>query len=174
MMKTIKDVYANHQELPYIAPKYAEELLEKPIPKRNMERTAEGLLPGHIIMLWRIQFGTYRTDSPHHKYFYTTYGIDAQKELDWLMKTGYVGLESPTESLRHLSATQIKSFLKARDVKGLSKFKRSELDQCLLETVTESELAALFSVRGYFLTTKGQKILAAHPEIVAKHPKKKL
>ena len=86
MSRGITEVYGEHAEMPFISPKYESELLQKPIAKRQMERTEEGFLPGHIILLWRIQFGTYTKRSSHHKYFYTTYGIDAQKELEEIKK----------------------------------------------------------------------------------------
>lgn len=172
-MKTIAEIYADHQEMPYLAPQHLDELLLKPIAKRQMVRTSDGFLPGHIIMLWRIQFGSYRTDSPHHKYFYTTYGIDAQKELDWLIAEGYVALEGATEAIRHLSGPQLKALLKEREVKGLSKLKRQDLDQLILDLVEEQDLEELTQVRAYLLTAKGQAVLAAHPDIVEKHPQKK-
>lgn len=125
-MKTVNEVYSEHAEIPFIAPKYEAELLHKPIAKRQMQRTEEGLLPGHIILLWRIQFGSYTTTSPHHKYFYTTYGIDAQKELDSLIRQGHVRINTAFDSLHLLSAFDVKGFLKAKEVKGLSKMKRAD------------------------------------------------
>ncbi|MGT2907030.1 hypothetical protein [Streptococcus dentiloxodontae] len=172
-MKTIDNVYAQHAEKPFILPKYEEELLTKPIAKRQMERTAEGLLPGHIIMLWRIQFGTYLTSSSHHKYFYTTYGIDAEKELRFLIEQGYVKVDSAVESLKHLAAPKLKAFLKAKGVSGLSKMKRSDLDEAMLAVYTEEELSQLFQLRSYAITQKGRTILEKYPEIIAKHPQKK-
>ncbi|SUN48506.1 Uncharacterised protein [Streptococcus dysgalactiae subsp. dysgalactiae] len=172
-MKTIKEVYQNHAEMPYIAPAYQEELLRKPIPKRNMERTKEGLLPGHIVMLWRIQFGTYTTANSHHKYFYTTYGIDAQTELDWLISQGYVQKDSARESLRHLPASRLKDFLGQKAVKGLSKIKRDELDQAVLSHFSEEELSILVDLRGYRLLPKGEEALGANANIVDRHPQKK-
>lgn len=172
IMKTIKEIYQEHTEMPYIAPKYEEELLRKPIPKRNMIRTVEGLLPGHIIMLWRIQFGTFTTASVYHKYFYTTYGIDAEKELSWLIEQGFVKIDTAFDSLRHLPASKIKDFLKSKGLAGLSKMKRADLDQSIADNYSEEELGQLFDLRGYAITQKGQDILEAHPEIIAKHPQK--
>lgn len=173
MEKSFKDIYKDHAEMPYIAPQYEMELMKKPIAKRQMERTTEGFLPGHIILLWRISFGTFLTTSFRHKYFYTTYGIDADKELDMLIEAGYVRIETAFESLRHLPAGELKDFLKAKDVIGLSKMKRSDLDGKMAELYREDELANLFELRSYALTEKGQALLAAHPEIVDKHPQKK-
>lgn len=172
-MKTLKEVYGDHAEMPFVLPKYEAELLRKPIAKRQMERTAEGLLPGHIILLWRIQFGTYTTKSPHHKYFYTTYGIDAQKELEELIARGYVSINSAFDSINLVTAPDVKDFLKTKEVKGLSKMKRSDLDAALKRYITEEELATLFDERSYALTQAGEDLLGKYPEIVAKHPQKK-
>lgn len=173
MMRTLDDIYRDYPEYPYIAPQFAEELRRKPLAKRQMERTPDGFLPGHIIMLWRIQFGTYFTTSPHHKYFYTTYGIDAEKEVRWLVAEGFVRIASAFESVKHLSAMDLKDFLTQKGVKGLSKMKRIDLDVKLLECYTEEELATLFDLRQYVLTEAGETLLAKHPEIIAKHPQKK-
>ncbi|WP_212768357.1 hypothetical protein, partial [Larkinella sp. C7] len=78
--------------------------------------------------------------SPLHKYFYTTYGIDAQKELDWLIEAGYVRLMTAQESLQYLRAGQIKDFLKSKEVKGLSKMKRADLDQSMAQVYSEAGL----------------------------------
>ena len=77
------------------------------------------------------------------------------------------------ESLRHLSAGQVKLFLGTKAIKGLSKLKRQELDQVLLANFSQAELEDLFSVRGYLLTDKGKELLERHPDIIDKHPKKK-
>lgn len=173
MENRFKDLYKDHAEMPYIAPQYETELFKKPIAKRQMERTVEGFLPGHIILLWRISFGTFLTNTFRHKYFYTTYGIDADQELDMLIEAGYVRIETAFESLRHLPAGDLKDFLKAKEVTGLSKMKRSDLDGKMAELYSEEELSGLFDLRSYALTEKGQSLLEAHPEIVDKHPKKK-
>ena len=94
----------------------------------------------YSILLWRVHFGTYTTESPLHKYFYTTYGIDAQKELDWLIEAGYVRLMTAQESLQYLRAGQIKDFLKSKEVKGLSKMKRADLDQSMAQVYSEAGL----------------------------------
>ncbi|KHD45384.1 hypothetical protein ACVRZD_06850 [Streptococcus hongkongensis] len=172
-MKTIKEVYRNHQEMPFVLPKYEKELCQKPIPKRNMIRTKEGLLPGHIIMIWRIHFGTYTTENPHHKYFYTTYGIDAEKELSWLIANNYVAIDTAFMSLPHLSALQLKEFLKEKGVVGLSKMKRQELEEQIASVYDESSLGKCFDLRSYRILPKGQAILDKYPEIIGKHPQKK-
>ncbi len=49
--------------------------LTKNIPMRNQIATPEGWLPGDIILLWRIHFGTFLTNSVYPRYFESTYGI---------------------------------------------------------------------------------------------------
>ena len=173
MSRGITEVYGEHAEMPFISPKYESELLQKPIAKRQMERTEEGFLPGHIILLWRIQFGTYTTRSSHHKYFYTTYGIDAQKELEELISKGYVHINSAFESINLISAPIMKKFLKIKGVQRLSKMKRIDLEEALKKYFTEEELGNLFDERSYSLTQRGKDLLANYPDIVAKHPQKK-
>lgn len=172
-MTTLAEIYAQHEEMPRVPEQYLDEILTKPIAKRQMVRTVEGLLPGHIILLWRIQFGSYTNQSPHHKYFATTYGIVAEDEVVWLMDQGYVVLEDVKTALRHIPATQLKNWLKEKGIKGLSKMKRVDLDQAVFAHFTEEELVERYQVRAYLLTEKGERILANHPEIVAKHPQKK-
>lgn len=162
-----------HLVEPYIHPDYAEELSRKPIAKRQLTLTEEGLLPGHIIWLWRISFGSYTNQMKPHKYFYTTYGIDAEKELSALIEKGLVREESAFESLRHLSAVKLKEFLKEKGVTGLSKYKRPDLDRLMTESFSEEDLANQFEVRGYVLTESGDRLLKKYPDIIAKHPQKK-
>lgn len=172
-MKTIKEIYQHHSEMPYIAPKYEQELRQKTIAKRQMQRTKEDYLPGHIILLWRIQFGTYTTKSQHHKYFYTTYGIDAQAALERLVADGLVNIDTAFESLKLLSVLTLKERLKEEGFKGLSNMKRAELVAAIQDTYTEETLAKTFDERSYSLTQAGRKVLDSHPDIIAKHPQKK-
>ncbi|MFS1663988.1 hypothetical protein [Streptococcus sp. zg-JUN1979] len=174
-MTIFNDLYHDYPEMPYISKdRDLEEIRLSPkVPKRNMQRTQEGLLPGHIILLWRINFGTFTTETPFSKYFEYSYGIEAQKELDHLITEGYVVIDSAQDSLAHLPASRLKVFLKERGLKGLSKMKRSDVDKAIKQSFSEEELGRLFSIRGLSLTIKGQKALTNHPEIIAKHPQKK-
>lgn len=69
-MTTISEIlekfYADHEVKPYISPERdlkAWLLDPKPVSKRNMELLQDGLLAGDIILSWRIQFGTFTTES---------------------------------------------------------------------------------------------------------------
>ena len=92
-MTTIADVmekfYADHEVKPFISPERDLEawLLDpKPVSKRNMELLRDGLLAGDIILLWRIHFGTFTTETWFPKYFEYSYGIHASEHLKGLSK----------------------------------------------------------------------------------------
>ena len=139
-----------------------------------MELLADDLLAGDIILLWRIQFGTFTTETRFPKYFEYTYGIDAPKHLKTLVEKGYTVIETAFDSLDHLNSTMKKNILKKKGVTGLSKMKASDLNQALHEHFSEEELASHFSIRGYKLTPKGEQALKDHQAIIDRHPKKNL
>ena len=174
-MQTIQELYKDYPEIPYISSK--RDLLEvnttPKVPKRNMIRTKEGVLPGHIILLWRIHFGTFTTETPFSKYFEYSYGVNGADALSFVIEEGDAVVESAFDSLDHIPATRLKQILKEKGVKGLSKMKRSDVDATLKELLSEEELGAYFSVRGLCLTPKGEELIASYPEIIAKHPQKK-
>lgn len=175
--KRIEEMYKDHEVKPYISPErdLAAWLLEaKPVPKRNMIRLEEGLLAGDIILLWRVNFGTFTTTTPYSKYFEYIYGINGPAHMEKLLSDGYVYLESAFDSLDHITSTAKKNILKAEGVTGLSKMKAADLDTALKDHLTEEKLAPYFSVRGYALTEKGRAALENHPEVIGKHPKKKM
>ncbi|HEM4146965.1 TPA: hypothetical protein U2C98_000876 [Streptococcus suis] len=173
----IEEMYKDHEVKPYISPErdLATWLLEaKPVPKRNMIRLEEGLLAGDIILLWRVNFGTFTTTTPYSKYFEYIYGINGPAHMEKLLADGYVYLESAFDSLDHITSTAKKNILKAESVTGLSKMKAADLDTALRDHLTEEKLAPYFAVRGYALTEKGRAALDNHPEVIDKHPKKKM
>ncbi|HEM3642093.1 TPA: hypothetical protein U1C36_001226 [Streptococcus suis] len=173
----IEEMYKDHEVKPYISPErdLAAWLLEaKPVPKRNMIRLEEGLLAGDIILLWRVNFGTFTTTTPYSKYFEYIYGINGPAHMEKLLAEGYVYLESAFDSLDHITSTAKKNILKAEGVTGLSKMKAADLDTALKDRLTEEKLAPYFAVRGYALTEKGRAALDNHPEVIDKHPKKKM
>ncbi|MGT2666953.1 hypothetical protein ACVRYP_06545 [Streptococcus rifensis] len=168
--------YDDYPVKPYISPErdLAEETLGfKPVPRRNMEPLEDGLLAGDIILLWRIAFGTFTTDSVMPKYLEYTYGIDGQTHLKKLETEGYILKETAVDSLDHITATVKKTILKDSGVSGLSKYRSAELDDLIKTHLTEVALASYFDIRGYGLTGKGQKALANHQAVVDRHPKKK-
>ena len=180
-MTTISDVmekyYADHEVKPYISPERDLEawLLDpKSVSKRNMELLQDGLLAGDIILLWRINFGTFTTESWFPKYFEYTYGIHAPEHLRALVDKGYTFIESAFDSLDHMNATMKKAILKKKGVAGLSNMKAADLNQALADLFTEEELAEQFAIRGYQLSEKGKQALKDYQAIIDRHPKKNL
>ncbi|CYX76360.1 Uncharacterised protein [Streptococcus suis] len=94
--------------------------------------------------------------------------------MEQLIADGYAYVESAFDSLDHITSTAKKNILKAEGVTGLSKMKAADLDTTLNDHLTEEKLAPYFTVRGYALTEKGRAALDNHPEVLAKHPMKKM
>lgn len=174
-------LYADHDEVPYISDtrdlkawldqvKIGSESL---VPKRNTVRLDDDLLPGHIILLWRINFGTFTTDSVFPKYFEYDYGIDAKQALTGVQEKGYARKLTAQESLTHQNAAQLKQLLKSKHVSGFSKLKKTELMTTVSEVYSEEELRSLVDLRGFELTEAGKELLHKYAAIVDKHPKKK-
>jgi len=176
-LEKVREIYINHNELPYISPeRNLEQWLKKAnitssekVPKRNMERTEEGLLPGDIILLWRISLGTYTTLPDFPKYFEYDYGINAPLHLEQLVKEGYAYLQSPKESLPLINKADLKIILAEKELKAPTKFKKDELVEYVKNQFTEDELELLVDVRGYRLTEKGEKALKNNSFVVDKH-----
>lgn len=181
----IAEYYGAYPEMPFIS-EYRDidvwldevELSKsKLVPKRNMERTAENLLAGDIIILWRINFGTFTTESMkpkmYPKYFEYSYGIDAPKHLDILVAEGYASLDDAYSSLEHSTTVYLKKLLKDKAVKGISKMKKDDVHNAIKENYSQEELAELLEVKGYSLTEKGRLALENNEAIIDKHPKKK-
>ena len=177
-MNTILETfYKDHQVKPFISSERdldAWLLNSKLVPKRNMELLTDDLLAGDIILLWRIQFGTFTTETWFPKYFEYTYGIDAPKHLKTLLEKGYAVIETAFDSLDYLNATMKKNILKSKGIMELSKMKATDLDQALHDHFSEEELSNCFSIRGYKLTPKGGQALKDHQAIIDRHPKKNL
>ena len=177
MNTSLEKIYKDHQIKPYISPNRDIEtwlLNPKPVPKRNMELLEDNLLAGDIILLWRINFGTFTTETWFPKYFEYTYGIDAPKNLETLVEKGYALVETAFDSLDHLNGTMKKNILKKKGITGLSKNEGCRPESSSSCPFSEEELAGHFSIRGYRLTPKGEQSLKDHQAIIDRHPKKNL
>lgn len=181
-LRKVQEIYKEHNEMPYISPeRNLEQWLKKAnvsssekVPKRNMERTEEVLLPGDIILLWRISLDTYTTLPDFPKYFEYDYGIDAPEHLKQLAEEGYVYLQSAIESLPLFNVPGLKMILTEKGLKTPSKLKKDELIEYVKNQFTEEELDPLVEIRGYRLTENGKHTLDNNSFVVDKHPKKNL
>ena len=185
----VEHLYRNHRSLPYISPKrdlaaWLEEVelsSSKLVPKWALEPVANielygGYLyevtAGDIILLWRISFNTFTTQSWFPKYFEHTYGIDAAFDLQMLAEAGLIEIESATDSLDLVIAPALCKALKDAGVNGLSNAKKADLMRLAREHLSPTQLEDAAPARSYKLTTAGRTLLDAHPEVVAKHLKK--
>lgn len=168
-------VYDDYPVRPYIASeRVPERETGKPVPRRNMQPLAGGLLAGDIILLWRIAFGTFTSETWFPKYLEYIYGINGPEHLASLLRAGYARTETAFESLDHLNGAQKRALLKQKGVPGLSAMKAGALDEALRACFTEAELASCFSVRGIALTDKGKRALEDNRAVIDRHPKKSL
>lgn len=115
-----RQYYVGYPELPYIHPErdLSTEVPRKLVSEYNMTRLNNGLLPGDIILLWRVSFGTFTTHSWFPKYFEYTYGINAEQSIKELVENDYVEVETAFQSLNHLNAAQVKKSCKKKILKG--------------------------------------------------------
>lgn len=171
----VHPVYEGYPEQPYISPKRDLAAWEKTpekfpydvVSKVQMTRLPEGILPGHVVMLWRVHFGTFSNDSVIPRYFEYRYGVDAREVLATLQEKGYIELCSARDSLYLLNAEVLKRILKAHGLPTSGK--KADLLQRAAEGVSEDELAADFDERAYRITPEGSKVLARYDDIIQKH-----
>ncbi|MCZ0716886.1 hypothetical protein [Aerococcus kribbianus] len=181
-LKAYKEIYADYEEIPYLSkhrdlPLWLETVAEERqyiVSKSQMVRFSDGLLPGHIILLWRVGFNTLSNQSILPLYFEYNYGINPYLELDHLLADNYVAKLSVHENLDWHKASQLKQLLKEKKVKGLSKAKKADLVALAKAHFTDAELDEKLTICGFRLTDKGKSALKAHQDVVDKHPKKKL
>lgn len=171
-------VYANYPEQPYISKdRDIKDWLKNPekypyakVERQQMVRLKEGLLPGDIIMLWRIGFNNFSTESQIPAYFEYRYGVDANASIQLLLKLKVATKNTARESLDLLSIPLLKKILKANNLKA-SGLKQQLLDRA--NQLSDSVLDASFDIRRYQITEKGKKLLKKYESIILKHGVKK-
>lgn len=91
--------YAGYPEVPYISEDRPQEWLQRAsafpeqtiIPKAMMKRYADGLLPGHVYMLyWLKKY----TEKKVPAYFEYKYGVNFEREVSFLLESGYLDSEN--------------------------------------------------------------------------------
>ena len=91
--------YADYPEIPYVSNERQADWIEKAqrfpkqsvIPKSTMKRFSDGLLPGHIYMLYWLKKYTNKTVPSYFEY---KYGIDFEKEKNYLYGEGYLDIDN--------------------------------------------------------------------------------
>lgn len=167
--------YQDYPEQPFIAPDrdlddwlaHPENYPYGPVERRQMIRLPEGVLPGDIILLWRIHFDNFTTASVIPAYFEYRYGVDAATSFATLERLGYARMGTPAETLDILTISQLKKILATRQLP--LKGKRAELLTRAHEHFAEAELVPLLPFRKYKITPAGSALLSKYGDIVKKH-----
>lgn len=175
MKKAIHPIYKDYPEQPYISPERDLELwVNQPelfpygiIEKKNMIRIPEGLLPGDIIMLWRIGFDNFTNTTVIPQYFEYKYGIDSDESIATLIKLGYVEEGNAVETLDLLSMVVLKRMLKENSLPVGGK--KDDLLKRVLDNIPEEELEKMFTLRKYKITTSGRDLLKKYDDVIQKH-----
>lgn len=174
MKKITHPIYSDYPEQPYISPnrdlKEWEERPEKfpykKVEKRQMIKTDEGLFPGDIVMLWRINFGNFTNDSTIPEYFEYRYGVNSDESIKRLTEKGFIELGNVAETIDLLNMTILKRILKSE---GLSTGgKKEELVDRTLE-IPNKRLEELIELRRYKITKKGSEVLKLRDDIIQRH-----
>lgn len=172
----INKVYKDYPEMPYInEARDIEDWIENPhkypyskVEKKQMVRLDEGLLPGDVVLLWRIGFNNFTNETHIPDYFEYRYGVNAYNSLQLLMDKGYVVEWGVIESMDLIGAAQLKSVLKKYNLKLSGK--KDDLIQRIIHEISETELEKEIKTRKYLITEDGQKVLDKYTdEIIKKH-----
>lgn len=177
----IAALYADYPEMPFISKHRDVQLWLDAVvkdtgylvPKRHMERLAGNVLPGDVIVLWRVQFGTVTNETIMPQYFEYNYGIDAYQSIQDLIAKGYVRIRDDDENLTLHRLPELKAMLKTKFIKIPAGAKKQALIDLIKTHFTAAELADHLHIQGYQITPAGEQLLETHAAVVAKHPKKK-
>lgn len=150
----IRCFYSDYPEKPYISPDRPKKWIEQAnmfpkqsiIPKSIMTRYADGLLPGHVYMLfWLKKY----TNKKVPAYFEYKYGIDFEREKVFLAENGFLNAENkPTakgESAikRHYKIIENhRSEKPDRSIEGISKQIIKSRNEMLKDGISEYEYIA--------------------------------
>ncbi len=175
MGKIIHSIYKEYPEQPYISPdRDLKAWVNTPenfpygiVEKKQMQRLPEGILPGHVVMLWRIHFNNFTNQTLIPQYFEYRYGVDSDECIATLTKLGYIKICGARQSLDVLNMVVLKRILQASGLPTSGK--KEELLKRILENIPEEQLASQVSLRKYEITPIGQAILDKYDDIIQKH-----
>ncbi len=179
LKKVTHPVYKDYPEQPYISPyrdlklweKYPERFPYGIVDKKQMQRLAEGILPGHVVLLWRIHLTTFTNQSVIPQYFEYRYGVDSKECVQTLQKLGFAQICSAKESLDALNMIVLKRILQSNGLE--TKGKKGELLQRIQDNLSEQRLAELFPLRKYKTTSAGEELISKYDSIIKKHGPKR-
>lgn len=174
--ESIQKIYRNYPEMPYIDPdrdfKYwlwQVGRYNTVVPIQHMQRLDEGLLPGHIILLWRVHFNNITTKSVLNSYFETVYGLEPDEALDDLVNEGYATPASLEDSLKYNTKEDFKRLLKNHGIPFRSNISKPDIvalaDQHIPYETQEQELTE----RLFVPTDDGLRLLGKYKSIIDAH-----
>jgi hypothetical protein len=134
-----------------------------------MERNEDGWLPGHIILLWRLDLGTFSTESAIPRYFEYIYGIHALKDLNRFIEDGLAYQMSAKETLYLVNAGTLKKILKNAGLSGYSSMKKYELVKFVQDSIKEEDLAPQMPIIAYQTTERGHELVEKYDDIIQRH-----
>lgn len=175
MSKIISNLYCDYTEQPYISPErdlksweeFPEDFHYGKVERKQMVRLPENLLPGDIILLWRVFLGTFNTKSIYPQYFEYKYGINGEESLENSINLGYVKKLNATESLDALNINIYKRILEKYDLKKSGK--KQDLINRIIENIPEEKLDLEFDLRKYEITLAGKQLVEKYDNIIQKH-----
>ena len=170
-----KDAYEGYPERPYISKErdmedwqaYPEKYPYGVVEKRNMVRLDEGILPGDIVMLWRIGFGNFTTETHIPNYFEYRYGVESLASLERLEEKAYAETLDAKGTLDLISMPVLKRILEHFGLKKTGK--KQELVDRMLENVGAADLGSQFSERKIAITERGRDMLKKYDAIIQRH-----
>lgn len=175
MKKVTHPYYKDYPVQPYINPERDLDMWENfperfpygKIAKVDITPVEEGLVPGDIVLLWRIGFNNVTTETWMPDYFEYRYGINTDDSIKLLTEKGYIYLGSALETLDLLNAEVLKRMLKS---KGLPvSGKKQDILERVVINLSPEELEASFPQRKHAITPQGRSILEKYPNIIKKH-----
>lgn len=180
MDKITHPVYRDYPEQPYISKdrdleawvKTPERFPYGRVPRANMVRTEEGLLPGDVVMLWLMDVSEITNQFIPPQYFEYRYGVDAEESKRVLTDKGYAVICGAKDSLPLLNAGVIKRLLKQKNLPLSGR--KEELLRRALDNFTEEEAAGQIGLRRWRITPRGKAVLGRHMDIIMKHGPKKM
>ena len=175
MKKITHPLYKDYPEQPYISPErdledwasYPEKYPYSKIEKRQMVRLPEGVLPGDIIMLWRIGFGNFTTETHIPNYFEYRYGIESRESIQLLISLGFIYQGTSIDTLELMSAPVVKRILGNHKLKKTGN--KNELLERVYDNIIEEELSKEYSERRLIITNSGKELLKKYDDIIQRH-----
>ena len=175
MKKITSFLYKDYPEQPYISPErdlkkweeFPEDFHYGKVERKQMVRLSENLLPGDIILLWRVFLGTFNTKSIYPQYFEYKYGINGEESLENSINLGYVKKLNAIESLDSLNINIYKRILGKYGLKKSGK--KQDLINRIVENIFEENLSLEFDLRKYEITETGKTLVEKYDKIIQKH-----